>query len=59
MAQIALTFVDTKDGKVDIQVYLNDVVEGAPPTFAQKLVQAMLQAAKDESLVTDVEAKPH
>ncbi len=59
MAQIALTFVDTEDGKVDIQVYLNDIVEGAPPTPAQKLAQAMLLAAKEESLVTDVEPKPH
>jgi hypothetical protein len=57
MAQIAITFCDQPDGKVDIQVYLAGIVEGAPPSPAQKLAQAMLQAAKVETEITDV--KPH
>lgn len=58
MAQIAITFVDQPDGKVDVQVYLDGLVEGAPPTPAQKLAQAMLQAAKEEVTgVTDIEPK--
>ena len=57
MAQIAVTFVDQPDGKVDVQVYLDGIVEGEPPSPAQKLAQAMLQAAKEESVVTDVEPK--
>jgi hypothetical protein len=56
MANIAITFSDAPDGKVDIQVYLDGVVEGAPPTPAQKLAQDMLQGAKGEAEVTDVEA---
>lgn len=59
MAQIAITFADQPDGKVDIQVYLDGIVEGAPPSPAQKLAQAMLQAAKDETEITDVEVKTH
>ena len=54
MAQIAITFSDQPDGKVDVQVYLDGIVEGSPITPAQKLAQAMLQAAKDEAGVTDI-----
>lgn len=57
MAQIALTFVDTPDGRVDIQVYVDGVTDGDPPTPAQKLVQTMLQSAKEESQITDLEVK--
>jgi hypothetical protein len=57
MAQIAITFADQPDGLVDIQVYVDGVVEGAPPTPAQKLATAMLQSAKEESAITDVEVK--
>ena len=59
MAHIAITFADQPDGKVDIQVYLDGIVEGAPPTPAQKLAQGMLQAAKDEPEIADVEVKTH
>lgn len=59
MAQIAITFADQPDGKVDIQVYLDGIVEGAPPSPAQKLAQTMLQAAKEENEITDVEVKTH
>lgn len=59
MAHIAITFADQPDGKVDIQVYLDDIIEGAPLSPAQKLAQAMLQAAKDETEITDVEVKNH
>jgi hypothetical protein len=58
MAHIAITFVDAEDGKVDIQVYLDGIVEGAPPSPAQKLAQSMLQAAKGGD-AADVEVKPH
>lgn len=57
MAQIAITFADQPDGKVNIHVYLDGIVEGAPPSPAQKLAQTMLQAAKDETEITDVEVK--
>ena len=58
MACIAITFADQPDGLVDIQLYVDGVVEGAPPTPAQKLAAAMLQAAKDEAQgVTDVTPK--
>lgn len=56
MAHIALTFSDALDGKVDIQVYLDGVVEGAPATPAQKLAQSMLQAAKDETEIVEVKS---
>jgi hypothetical protein len=59
VARIAITFADQPDGLVDIQVYLDDIVEGAPPTPAQKLATAMLQSAKDEAGITDVEPKTH
>lgn len=59
MAHIAITFADQPDGKVDIQVYLDGIVEGAPASPAQQLAQAMLQAAKVETEVTDVEVKTH
>ena len=57
MAQIALTFVDAADGKVDIQVFVDGVVEGQPSTPAQKLAHAMLTAASAEAAVTDIEIK--
>lgn len=60
MAQIAITFADQPDGKVDVQVYLDGIVEGEPPTPAQKLATAMLQAAKEEvTEVADIEQTPH
>jgi len=59
MAKIAITFSDQPDGLVDIQVFLDGIVEGAPPTPAQKLTSAMLQSAKGEAAVTDVEPKTH
>jgi hypothetical protein len=49
MAHIAITFADQPDGKVDIKVYLDQVVEGAPDTPAQKLVKTMLHAAQKEA----------
>lgn len=59
MAHIAITFADQPDGLVDIQVYLDGIVEGAPPTPAQKVAADMLQAAKGEAQITDVEVKSH
>lgn len=57
MANIAITFADQPDGLVNVQVYLDGVVEGAPPTPAQKLATAMLQSAKAEAGVTDIDIK--
>lgn len=57
MARIAITFADQPDGLVDIQVYLDDIVEGTPLTPAQKLAQVMLQAAGQAAPATiDFEA---
>ena len=49
MAQIALTLADMPDGKVDIQIFVSDVVEGAPFTTAQELMKLMLNAAANEA----------
>ncbi len=58
MAHIAITFADQPDGLVDIQVYIDGVAEGQPPTPAQQLAMSMLQAAKAEAPgVTDVQPK--
>jgi len=57
MANIAITFADQPDGLVNVQVYLDGVVEGAPPTPAQTLAAAMLQSAKAEAGVTDIDIK--
>lgn len=48
MAKVAITFADQDNGLVDIQVYLEEVVEGAEPTTAMKLAMLMLQSAKEE-----------
>jgi hypothetical protein len=58
MAKIAMTFADQPDGKVEIQVYLDGVVEGSPSP-AQRLAQAMLKAAKEDTGVTDVQPITH
>ena len=47
MAKIAITVVDQPDGKVDIKVYVGEIVEGAPLTVAQKLAKTMMIAAAD------------
>lgn len=47
MAKIAITFVDQDDGLVDIQVFIDGLVEGQPATEAQKLSMFMMTAAKD------------
>jgi len=54
MAQIAITFSDHADGKVDVQIYLDGLVEGEPPTPAQQLAMSMLKSAKDDAAVSDV-----
>jgi len=54
MAQIAITFSDHPDGKVDVQIYLDGIAEGEPPTPAQQLAMAMLKSAKEDSAVSDV-----
>lgn len=57
MARIAMTFADRPDGQVDIQVYFDEQVEGAPETPAQRLAKSMLTAAKHEASVTDVQPR--
>ena len=54
MATIAITFADAADGKVDVQVFLDGVVEGQPSTAAQKLAHTMLAAAGADAAVNDV-----
>jgi hypothetical protein len=58
MAQIAITLADQPDGRVNVAVYLDGVVEGQPSTPAQVLAKAMLRAASEESSqVTDLPVK--
>ena len=58
MAQIALTLVDAPDGKVNIQIYVSDMVEGAPLTAAQELMKLMLNAAANEADSMTIVAEP-
>ena len=57
MAKVAITFVDQDDGLVDIQVYIEGMVEGAEPTTAMQLALAMLQSAKESATLVLTETK--
>ena len=45
MANIAFTLSDSPDGLVQIQCFLDGIVEGQPFTPAQSLAKAMLDTA--------------